>query len=354
MPDAPDWTRGAFGQPSVPDSTIPRLHSADPVWAVERARVTLRGRGFPMGGPSLPVVRVGGTEARVVAARPGEIGFLVPEGTHGHQAVTIDGVEGQAGIDIGVPVATGLHQVDNPVIDGAGTLYVTFSGRRGQQVPVSVFRVGAGGEREPYLSGIVNATSMAFDAAGDLYVSSRFDGAVYRVKSDRALETVADDLGVPCGIAFGSDGTMFIGDRSGTVFRLGSGGRVIPFVSLPPSMAAYHLAVGPDDDLFVTAPTFDTCDRVYRIDRLGVVSVESTQFGRPQGMAFDSAGHLYVVDAVAGGAGLFRIRHGQPRQLVLAAAALVGVAMDPRGGLVVSSNDTAYRLDVPLRPWRVG
>ena len=33
------------------------------------------------------------------------------------------------------------------------------------------------------MSGIVNATSLAFDRDGELYVSSRFEGNVYRVKA---------------------------------------------------------------------------------------------------------------------------------------------------------------------------
>ena len=69
-------------------------------------------------------------------------------------------------------------------------------------------------------------------------------------------------------------------------------------------------------------------------------------------MAVDEAGTLYVVDALAGGAGLYRVRDGAPRELVVAAPALVGVAIDPRGGLVAASNDTIYRLDNGLRPWR--
>jgi sugar lactone lactonase YvrE len=211
--------------------------------------------------------------------------------------------------------------------------------------------VGADGVQEPYLSGIVNATSMAFDAHGTLHVSSRFEGTIYRVKPDDTLEVVASELGVACGIAFGSDGTLFVGDRSGTIFRIGQTGRVVPFVTLPPSVVAYHLAIGPDDDLFVAAPTLDPCDRVYRVGRLGDVRVVSTEFGRPQGLACDAAGNLYVSEAVAGGAGLYVVREGRPRELMMAASALVGVAFDPRGGLLVASSDTVYRFDVPLRPW---
>jgi sugar lactone lactonase YvrE len=145
---------------------------------------------------------------------------------------------------------------------------------------------------------------------------------------------------------------MFVGDRSGTVFRIGSSSHVVPFVSLPPSLAAFHLAMGPDDALYVTGPTMATYDHVYRIDRQGIVSTVSAEFGRPQGLAVDETGTLYVVDALAGGAGLYRVRDGAPRELAVAASSLVGVAFDPRGGLVVASNDTLYRLDNGLRPWR--
>jgi len=324
-----------------------------PSWAVVGARVTLYGHGPSGAGAGLPVVRVGGAAAQVVMSAPARVGLIVPAGlTRGRHAVTVDGVDGHAGLDVGTPLATDLHQVDSPVFGDDGTLYVTVSGTRGQRVPVSVFRVTPQGVKEPFLTDIANATSMAFDAHGALHVSSRFDGRVYKVLADGATEIVARDLGVACGIAFGSDGTMFVGDRSGTIFRIGSSTHMVPFASLPPSMAAFHLAMGPDDVLFVTGPTLATYDHVYRIDRLGVVTVISSEFGRPQGMTVDADGTLYVVDALAGGAGLYRVREGTARELVLAAPALVGVAVDPRGGLVVTSNDTAFRVDVGLRPWR--
>ena len=76
-------------------------------------------------------------------------------------------------------------------------------------------------------------------------------------------------------------------------------------------------------------------------------------FGRPQGLAFDSTGALYVVEALAGHVGLYRLDVTQSRpqpELVLAAPSLVGVAFAPDGGLVVCSNDTVWRLDCQLTP----
>src|SRR5262249_32835450 len=163
------------------------------------------------------------------------------------------------------PFATGLHQVDNPVFDRDGNLYVTYSGTRGQQVPVSIFRVRPNGTRETFSSDIVNPTSMAIDARGTLFVSSRFEGIVYRVAADGSASPFATDLGVACGLAFAddADGTLFVGDRSGTIFKVGRDARVSTFASLPASVAAFHLAYGPDRALYVSGPTLSPYDSVY-------------------------------------------------------------------------------------------
>src|SRR5207302_6761591 len=115
----------------------------------------------------------------------------------GRATVRVASAPGETGyIEIAAPFATGLHQVDNPIFDHEGNLYVTYSGTRGQQVPVSIFRVRPNGTRETFSSGIVNPTSMAIDPEGRLYVSSRFEGTVYRLAPDGSVEPFATDLGV--------------------------------------------------------------------------------------------------------------------------------------------------------------
>jgi hypothetical protein len=82
--------------------------------------------------------------------------------------------------------------------------------------------------------------------------------------------------------------------------------------------------------------------------------VVTDRLGRPQGLAFDRTGTLYVVDALAGSSGLFRVEPDGPHphvELAVAAPSLVGIAFDPAGGAVLASNDTVWRLDVPLKPW---
>ena len=138
---------------------------------------------------------------------------------------------------------------------------------------------------------------------------------------------------------------MYVGDRSGTVFRVRDG-RAIAFATLPPSVAAFHLAMSPEGELFVSAPTLGSYDYVYRIDRHGEVRTLAMPLGRPQGLAFADDGALHVVDALAGASGLYRVSAEKDPELVLAGPGLVGVAFDPGGNIVVASNETAYRLPV--------
>ena len=322
----------------------PVVTAIEPSRAVEGGRVTVRGTDFPV--DRLPNVTFDEVPARVAFASPRRIVAYVPSDLEGGSTtVRVEDAQGSASLAVGVPWGTGLHQVDNPVFDLAGNLYVTYSGPRGQESPVSIFRLTPEGTREPFASGIVNATSMAMGPDGALYVSSRFEGAVYRVATDGTFETVASDLGVACGIAFDTDGSMFVGDRSGTVFRVRRG-KPVMFATLPASVAAFHLAMAPGGDLYVAAPTLGSYDHLYRINRAGEVSPMSLVFGRPQGLAFAPDGILHVVEALAGASAVYRVvddrRAPEP---IVSGPSLIGVAFGPSAELVVTSNETAYRFD---------
>ena len=114
-----------------------------------------------------------------------------------------------------------------------------------------MFRVENNKFRAPFASGITNATSLAFSPDGRLHVSSRFEGVVYSVGDNGTSESVVSDLGVACGLVFSSDGTLYVGDRSGTIFRVSTSGQSEPFATLPASVAAFHLAEGPDGCLYI-------------------------------------------------------------------------------------------------------
>ena len=253
-------------------------------------------------------------------------------------------------LDIGAPIATGVHLVDSPAVDADGVIYATCSGSRGQQSSVSVYRIGADGVRDVFVTGLTNATSMAFDPQGRLHVSSRFDGTVSRIDAEGRAETVATELGVATGLAFDPEGVLYVGDRS--VPSSGCRTAATPRRSRrcrPASPPTTWRGTPPTARSTSPGPTISTRDRVYRIGRQGDIRTVYEGFGRPQGLAVDTDGSLLVAEALAGASGIYRVRPAAAKpsraepELVVSGPALVGVAVHPAGGYVVATADAVYR-----------
>ena len=334
---------------------MPVLATAVPRGAVPGGRIDLVGSRLPLTDEGPPIVWVGGHRAHVVAASSSHVSVIVPTACEGGPTpVRVDGVTNDGlVIDVARVVTTGVHQVDSPVCLADGTIWATQSGSRNEKSDAPLHRIAGDGTRESLTVAIANPTSLAVGPDGALFVSSRFEGTVYRVDEAGGVSVYASELGVCTGLAFGPDGALYVGDRAGTVWRVppkggGDGaGSLEVFAPLPSSVAAFHLAFGPDGYLYVTAPTLASRDVVYRISPDRRVDVWATGFGRPQGLTITSSGTAFVCDALAGSSGLYRMEIGDdtPKpELVVTAPQLVGVAVHPHGGLVLASSDTIWRL----------
>lgn len=302
------------------------------------------------------VVRFGDEPAHIVAATQGRALTLVPEFIDGGQpevSISVDGEPISVGKSVsflaGKRLASGLHPVTNPTFNPAdGSLFVTRSGSRGEHLPVTLFRIADGTVTE-FSGDITNPTSIAFDPSGRMFVTSRLDGAVYRVTLDRDVVVFAGDLGIATGLAFNRDGDMFVGDRSGTIFRVNEIGEAKPWAEMEPSVSAYHLAFGPDDALYVTGPTVSSFDAIMRFDEDGQASEFYRGLGRPQGLAFDREGNLYVAASLRGRRGIVRISpDGLSAEMFVAGMNLVGLAFSATGELVVATNDAVYSLPLGI------
>jgi sugar lactone lactonase YvrE len=160
----------------------------------------------------------------------------------------------------------------------------------------------------------------------------------------------AHNLGVATGIAFDSSGVMYVGDRGGTIYKVNEIGEEKPWAQLEPSVSAYHMAWGVDNALYVTGPTVTSFDVVYRIDDNGEVEVFYKGLGRPQGLAFDREGNLYVAASYRARRGIVRISpDGKNAELVVAGMNLVGVAFSGAGDLVVASIDSVYIVPLGIK-----
>jgi DNA-binding beta-propeller fold protein YncE len=251
---------------------------------------------------------------------------------------------------IGKKLADDLHIVANPAVDPRDdSIIVTRSGTRGQQLPVTMLRLETDGYLNEMPAEILNPTGVAFNRSGNLFVTNRSDGEVCRINRDEEVVPYATGLGIATGIAFDDDDAMYVGDRSGTIYRVREFGDREPFAVLEPSVSAFHLAFGLDGRLYVTAPGLASFDAVQVIDRDGYDEKYFRGFGRPQGLAFDRDGNLYVAATYQGRHGIVRIAPGATSaETFVAGNNVVGLCFTRKGEMIVATADTVYSLNVGI------
>lgn len=340
----------------------PQILEVSPVAAIPGGEFQIRGKG--LAGLERPHVRFGRTPAPVVIGSDSFVVARVPEGASGGEiALAHNSGLGESiaqwatwNCQIGVQIADNVHPVANPAIDSVGNLYTTFSGPAGQKTDVSVFKIDSSLTPKPLVTGLMNATGVALDREDALYVSSRHDGVVYNISPDGKATPYVEGMGVATGIVFDEEGNLYVGDRSGTVFKISRQRQIYVFATLEPSIAAYHLALGPDGYLYVTGPTTSSFDSVVRISVEGHVERFYRGLGRPQGLAFDVDGNLYVAASLGGRRGVVRISPEAKAELFLSGPAIVGLAFSPSKALVLATNNISdghwtgslYRVNVGI------
>ena len=333
-------------------SELQRIIRIDPPAGIAGGEVTIDYSGFDNNEPGKYSFWFAGEQAHIVALGSKRAVVVVPELKQSGPVEVVVERAGQrsapATFTMGRKIAEDLHPVANPAFDAEdGALFVTRSGSRGEQLPVSIFRIDVNGEVSEFSGDITNPTAIAFDQDGQMFVSSRMDGTVYRVNPFKEAMPFVRNLGVATGLAFDREGILYVGDRSGMIYQVNRIGEEKAWVQHEPSVSAYHLAFGPDDALYVTGPTVTSFDLVYRIDRNGEVTIFYRGLGRPQGLAFDDKGNLYVAASLKGRRGIVRISSdGQHAELFVAGMNLVGLAFSPIGDMAIASNDSIH--SVPL------
>jgi sugar lactone lactonase YvrE len=324
----------------------PHIEAIAPECALPGGEVRIVGKGLRPPELKRPSVLFGELEGSVLISSDEFVVARVPDGAaSGPVVVGANGaLSNPQSVKVAVPVAGNLHPVTNPAIDREGNLYVTFSGSRGQKVPVSIFKIDTNYNVKPFLSDMMNATAIAFDREGQMYVSSRNDEAVYKVAPNGTMSSYAQGMGVATGIAFDQEENLYVGDRSGTIFKIARDRQIFVFATLEPSVSAYHLAFGPDGNMFVTGPSTSSFDNVYKVDPHGTVSVFYRGVGRPQGLALDVDGNVYVAASLAGKRGIVKITPEGKANLVVSGHGLVGLAFAPGKSAVLATNSAVYHL----------
>ena len=217
---------------------------------------------------------------------------------------------------------------------------------------------GFGGAHQPrrprhaFCDRHLNATGLAFNPEGDLFVTSRAEGNVYRIDAGGESTVYSEGMGVATGAAFDAEGNLFVGDRSGTIFKIEPGAqtpqRFSFYATLEASVSAYHLAIDAEGTLFVTGPSLSSNDAIWAIDSHGQTRAWYRGLGRPQGLALSKDGDVYVAACLHGRRGLVRVTPQAMPSLVVGGNNLVGVAFSPLGTTILATNEAVYDVDLGI------
>ncbi len=337
----------------TPATAKPVISNVQPEAAITGGELIIRGER--LAGPGLtetrPDVLIGDVAAPVLIGSNSLIICKVPEGASAGELVV-----GRSGTmseiwscDIGIQIAENLHPVTSPAVDAMGNVFTTFSGPRGQKVPVAVYKIDLNFRMTPFVNDMMNATAIAVGLDSMIYVSSRFDGTVYQVSPNGNMSVFVEGMGVATGLCFDLENNLYVGDRSGTIFKISPSRQIFVFATIEPSISAYHLAWGPDQQLYVSGPTTSSFDSIYRVAPNGDVETFYRGLGRPQGMAFDVDGNLYSAASWMGHKGVVRITPDRKVDHVVSGPGIVGLAFSPSRAMMIATTNGVFRVDLGIR-----
>jgi sugar lactone lactonase YvrE len=327
---------------------VPRIDEIVPAAALPGGEIELTGENLGPFRHVLPTVLVNGHPAHLMMSRPGSLALRVPDqaGTGLVEVLNSAGLSNAAPLRVARQLCENLHPVTNPAVSRSGMIYTTISGQRGKQTPISIVRISPDGRGTPFVSGILNATGLAFNPDGELFVTSRAEGNVYRIDDAGEPILYVEGMGVATGLVFDARGNLFVGDRSGTIFKIDPRREIFVHATLEPSAAAYHLAVNATGTLFVTAPSLTSNDAIWAIEPNGDARAWFRGLGRPQGLALSKEGDNYLAACLRGQRGVVRVTPQGEASLVLSGANIVGLAFSPLGTTILATNDAVYDVDL--------
>lgn len=228
---------------------------------------------------------------------------------------------------------------------GSGDLYVSDN--------VSISKFNPGGAQTVFAFAF-KPRGMAFDAAGDLFVSIGGDGTVAKFTADGIQSTFAVVGGFPSGLDFDSAGNLYVAATASAVHLITPDGTSATFFQegfcgQTPFRQYIGVAVDSEDNVYVADAVVGV---VYKFDPCGTRSVFASLAGA-SGLAFDESGNLFVSTAptatTAQGGKIVKIAPDGTQSLFVSGLGdrdLRGLAFDVRGNIFVAdrNNGTVYKI----------
>ncbi len=268
-----------------------RIERVDPAAAIPGGEVAVECTDYDTSNLRACRALFDGAEARMVGASPRRVLAIVPETSEGGAGVEVvlEGGDGQrtdsARLAVGRKLAEDLHLVANPAVRPRRRLALRHALRLARPADAGLASCASTRAASCTACTARSPTRRAWPSTARGRCSSR---AAWTARSTaltpfHEVVAFARNLGVATGLAFDRYDRMYVGDRTGTIHRVNGVGEADAWALLEPSVAAYHMAFGPDGGLYVTGPTVSSFDSVTRVDEDGRTSVFFAASGARKG-----------------------------------------------------------------------
>jgi DNA-binding beta-propeller fold protein YncE len=202
-----------------------------------------------------------------------------------------------------------------------------------------------------------DARGVAVSPAGDLYISDFANDNILKFSEAGVFQGIlasGANVDVPLGLALGTGGDLFVAS-AGAVSNIArvdpnTGTVTNPSFTFGNALVLggpQYLTFGPN--LAVT----DIAGHLFRFDAVTGASISSGAFDNPVGVAFDSAGDLFMAQRISNNVLKFPAGGGVP-SIVIPMGAFSGqpadLAIGPDGLLYLAATNAIYRFDINGAP----
>jgi hypothetical protein len=175
--------------------------------------------------------------------------------------------------------------------DSSGNLFVSSS--------TNILKITPSGYTNIFATGIYT-WGLAFNSAGDLFVSDNSSNNIYEYTPEGARSTFVTGLNRPAGLAFDSQGNLFAADQgSSHIYEFTNDNGIL---STNPTIFAsgldfpFGLAFNSVGDLFESDYL---SGHIYEFATNGEQSIFASNLDAPVGLAFNDAGTLFEADSLS-------------------------------------------------------
>jgi len=255
-------------------------------------------------------------------------------------SVAIPATSGATSTTVPTSLGSGLSQATHLAVDAAGDVFVADTGNN------RVVEITPGGTQTVIGSGLLGPTAVAVDSTGNVFIADSGHSRVVKVTAAGVQSTIPGKFILPRAIAVDSADTVYVA-VAGEIAKLPTseqlhGGTISYITGLVSTGIPDGLSVDAAKNLYVAD---QLNGQIIEVTPAGNGTVVATGFAHPRDVAVDAQGDLFVVD---NNGQVSKTTPGGTRTVIESTlTAPSGVAVDTAGNVYVADNMASSITVVP-------